>query len=144
VRFRAAIGDVGCNAVVEKDGLLVNQSNAASKTGKTDVGNILAIDQNGAAVDFIEAHQQVGQCTFAAAGTTDQRYGLPGLYCQVKVLQPGRFCIVTEADITEFDTTLGNPELLFAMVRLGRCVNDFKNGFGSGEAFLDDFIHGAE
>ena len=68
-----------------------------------DVGDVLPVDQDAAALDVVEAQQQVDQRRLAGAGAADQPDLLAGLHVERQVVDDARLAAVVEADVLEAD-----------------------------------------
>jgi hypothetical protein len=54
----AAVADVVLDCIVEEGGVLRDDANFLTETGKGDGANVLAVDEDAAGLDVIEAVQQ--------------------------------------------------------------------------------------
>ena len=72
-RILAAIGDVVADRVVEQHGILRDDADRGAQRGLGDVADILPVDQDPAAGDFVEAEQQPRDRRFAGTRRADDR-----------------------------------------------------------------------
>src|SRR5690606_18662351 len=68
-----AVQNIVAHAAVQQRGILSNHTNMLAQGILGDAADILAINQNAAAVEVVKAQQQVHQRRFAGAGAANQR-----------------------------------------------------------------------
>ena len=71
-RVRPRIGDVLADAAVEQGRVLGDRGDGAAQTALRDVGDVLAIDDDAAGLQVVEALDQLDEGRLARAGGTDQ------------------------------------------------------------------------
>src|SRR5262252_4544373 len=77
-RPRPAVEDVVTDGAVQQGGVLCHHTDLRPEAVLGDVRDILAIDQDAAGFEVVEAQQQVDQCRFACAGAANQSHLLTG------------------------------------------------------------------
>src|SRR6266700_3437297 len=103
-----AIGDISADGPVEEPGILEYHTESAAQFPTFDLCNVHSIYQNLAAVDFIEAHQQVDKGCLASAGWTDNRDHLSRQDINIHILHQYGVFFITKPDMLELDRALGS------------------------------------
>ncbi|MNH91728.1 hypothetical protein D3C73_442960 [compost metagenome] len=98
-----AIGDVVTDGSVEQPGILEHHTEFAAQLTALHISNVETVDDNLAAADFIEAHQQVDQRRFAGTGWPYNGNGLSGADLNVHVFNQNSIFLVAEFHMTEFN-----------------------------------------
>ena len=83
--------------------LLHDDADLLAQRVELDVADVVAVDQHLAAVDVVEARDQVGDRGLARAGRADQGDGLAGLGAEADVLEDRPARIVGAGDVLELD-----------------------------------------
>ena len=68
-----AEGDVFANGAAEQKHVLPDIGDVLAQRMARHLGNVLAVDDDAAALGIVEAQDQIEHCRFAAAGRPDQR-----------------------------------------------------------------------
>ena len=71
-RLRPAVADVLADRAVQQRGVLRHHRDLRAQAFLRDRGDVLAVDQDAAALDVEEAQQQVDRGRLAGAGAADQ------------------------------------------------------------------------
>src|SRR5215467_10384277 len=77
-RPRPTVENVVTDGAVQQGGVLCHHTDLRPEAVLGDVRDILAIDQDAAGFEVVEAQQQVDQCRFARAGAANQSHLLTG------------------------------------------------------------------
>ena len=93
----AAVGDVRPDGVVEQHGVLRHQTDRGAQGLLSDVAQILAVDQDRALVDVVEAEQQAHDRGLAGARPAHQRERVAGGDGEVELAQHRPPGIIAEA-----------------------------------------------
>ncbi len=75
---RAAVADVLHDGAVEQPGILQHHAEHAAQVVARELLDVVPVHQDGAAVDIVEAHQQLDHGGLAGAGRADDGDLLPG------------------------------------------------------------------
>ena len=75
----------------------------ATVTFQVQAADVLAVDKQFTALEFVEARDQLGNARLARARMPHQRHALPGTDAQAEIGQHLLLFAVAEADIAEFD-----------------------------------------
>ncbi|MNE52090.1 hypothetical protein D3C80_1467480 [compost metagenome] len=102
----AAVRDIIADRAVEQPGILQHHPEFAAQLAALHLGDVHTVNNDLAAADFIEAHQQVNQRRFAGAGRSDNCNRLSRLNIDVHVFNQNRIRLVAELHMTEFNSTL--------------------------------------
>ncbi len=70
--IRSAIHDVLTYGTMKKRCVLCDHADACTKRVLRDLGNVLAVNQNAALFEIVEAQQQIDQRGFTRTRTTDE------------------------------------------------------------------------
>ena len=97
----AAVADVVADGVVEQHGVLRHHADRRAQRRLRDVADILAVDQDPAAGDVIEAEQQPRDRRFAGAGGPDDRNRLAGRHLEAETFQDRPLRIVGKPHVLE-------------------------------------------
>ena len=99
----AAIQDVVAHGAVQQRGVLRDHADGRAQTFLRDMGDILPVDEDTAALHIVKAQQQVDQRGFARAGAPDQPHFFAGADVQVQSADDGlaaaAACFVGEAHV---------------------------------------------
>ena len=103
--IRATVADVLHDGAVEKPGILQDHAEHAAQVIAVELLDVVAVHQDGTAVDIVETHQQLDHGGLAGTGWTDDgdllaRFGVEG-----KVIDDDLVRTVTEVNILEIYTT---------------------------------------
>src|SRR2546421_327421 len=85
----AAVGDVVPDGAGEEPGVLEDHAVAAAYVVAGEVAVVGAVEEDAAAVDFVEPHEQVDQGGLAGSGGPDDGDGLAGGGVEGEVLDEG-------------------------------------------------------
>ncbi len=97
----AAVPNVVPDRIVEQHRVLWHHADRGPQRRLRDVADILAIDQDPAARDVIEAKQQARDGRFAGAGRSDNRDRLAGRHFETETFEDQTLGIVREPHILE-------------------------------------------
>ena len=102
-RVPAAVADVVADGVVEQHRVLRHHADRGAQRVLRDIADILAVDQDAAAGDIVEAEQQPRDRRLAGAGRADDGDGMPGRDFEAQAFEdrPRRF--IGERNIVEAD-----------------------------------------
>ena len=114
---RAAHRDVFAHRAAPQPGILQHHAEAGAELRTGHAPRFRAAEQDLSALNIIEAHDQVDQRRFAAAGRADDRDALPAFNFQRKIADQLAFGRVGEIDVPEFER--GGAGLLRGMLRQG-------------------------
>ena len=78
-RVRPAVEDVVADRAVQERGVLRDEADLAAERILRDLRDVLAVDQDAAALDVVEAKQQVDERRLAGARAADEADLLAGL-----------------------------------------------------------------
>ncbi|MCY1518954.1 hypothetical protein D9M68_536900 [compost metagenome] len=101
-RVRAPVADVVADGVVEQHGVLRHDADRRPQAGLRHVADVLAVDQNRAAVGVVEAEQQARDGGFARARRAHDGNGLAGGDREADALQDRPAGVVAEMHVAEF------------------------------------------
>ena len=104
--FGPAIADVVHDRAVEERDVLGHDADLLAQALLGHQRDVLAVDQDAAGLEIVEALQQGEDGRFAAARFADQPDALAGLDAQVEVLEDLGAAGIGEADILEDDAAL--------------------------------------
>ena len=76
-RIPAAVADVVADGVVEQHGILRHHADGGAQRSLRHIADVLAVDQDAAAADVVEAKQQPRDRRLAGAGRADNGDGVP-------------------------------------------------------------------
>ena len=74
----AAVSNVVIDGVIEKHGILGNDTNGLMKAVLGDIAHILPVDANRTVGDVVKTEQQATDCRFSGSRRPDDRDGLTG------------------------------------------------------------------
>ena len=108
--------------------------------------DIPPVHLDAAAVDLVEAHEEVDERRLPAAGGADDRGGLPRLYQDREILKKRLCLIIAEKDVGDPDLPPRLRELLRVLrIRQNpRLVHELKDAGGRGERILKLCNHGGD
>ena len=135
---RLSIADVVSHRAGKQEGRLRHDAELAAVRIKIEGTDVLAVDEQLAALEFVEARHQLAQARLARARVADQRQGLASLYGQVEVFQHLLIRRITKIQIAEFDPALQarrRPVISLDNARLG--VDQGKDAFAGRQAELE-------
>ena len=118
-RLRPAVADVFADRAMQQRGVLGHHGDLRAQRFLGQAGNILAVDEDGAAFEMKEAQQQIDHGRFAGAGAADQADLLAGMDRQVEILQHAGLAAVAEIDVLEVDAA-GAHRQRPRIVRIGQ------------------------
>ena len=81
---RVGIGDVGGDAGREQHRVLRDEGDGAAAVGEADVGEVVAVDVDGARLRRVKTGEQRGDGRFAAARLANEGDGFPGADVRLK------------------------------------------------------------
>ena len=102
-RVPAAVADVVADRIVEQHGVLRHHADRGAQRGLRHVANVLAVDQDAAAGDVVEAEQQPRNRRLAGAGRPDDGDGVPGGDVEAQALEDRPLRFIGKRDILEAD-----------------------------------------
>ena len=116
-----------------------------------DLGDVVAIDFDAAAVEIIEAHEEVYNGGLASTGRADERDGLAGLGLEGDVFEDVLLLGVAEGDVVEVDVAFGLVHQIGGGLvhGFGLGIHDFEYALRAGQRRLNrrdlmrDFVDGA-
>ena len=82
---RLAVGDVIAHGVVEKHGVLGNDTDLCPQRGQCDIAHVPAIHQQTPGGNVEEPREQMNEGALARAAGADQRENFTGLHFQINV-----------------------------------------------------------
>ena len=92
---------------MEEPGILQHHAEHAAQVTAFEFRDINAVNQDLAAIDFVEAHQQIDEGGLAGASRTNNRDHLARLGVDIHVFHQDFFRAVTKLDMLELDGALG-------------------------------------
>jgi len=101
-----AVGDVLRDGALKEPGVLEHHADAPPQLPPGQGGDVLPVYGDGAAVQLVEAHQQVDQGGLAAAGGAHDGHHLVGAHLQVQVVDQGALRCVAEAHMAKLHVAL--------------------------------------
>ena len=104
---QAPVADVVHDGAAEQHRILQHHPHLAAQRPAVQRADVEAVQADLAAVDLVEAHDQVHQCRLAGAGGADDRDRLPGPGRQRQVGDQRLVGAVGEGDVVELDASLG-------------------------------------
>ena len=107
---RSAIGDVVEDRVVEQHRVLWNDADGRAYARLLDLAEVLAVDQDAAVRDVIEAVEQAGDGRLAGAARPDDGERIPRRNGKGNVLEHRAPSIVSERDVVEDDAATADRE----------------------------------
>src|SRR4051812_40725128 len=129
---RASIADVGRDRAMQERGVLRDQSNRGAQALLRYPGHVLAVDEDAARLDIVEAQEQVDERRLAGTRATDQADALSGLYLQRQIVQHRRRILapIAERHVLEAHLAARNFErpgafAIHAAVRYGDALHAF-------------------
>ena len=127
----AAVGDVFGDRAVEQERFLEHDADVAAIFFDGERADIVAIDEDRAGGDVVEAANQIHERALASAAGADEADHLAGLDREADIANDGA-CAVFERDVAEFDfaaqTARVNCSHRFGDVRAA--IKDFENAMG--------------
>ncbi len=124
-RIGAADRDVVAHGAAEQEYVLADKGDLVAQRAARDRRDILSVDRDGAAADFVEAQDQVEDGRLAAAGGADQRGHLAGLGHEGEIADHLLAGAIGELDVGELDPSVREDQRRLVLVgRLGRRVVD--------------------
>ena len=105
VGIRLAVAQVVHDAAAEQKGRLWHDAQPAAPGLQVEGANVLPVDANPAALEFVEARDEAGNGAFAGAGVPHESHVLAGLNLQVEVAQERLAFRVTEGYFLEGDVS---------------------------------------
>jgi hypothetical protein len=100
---RPAIADVVANGAVQQRGVLGDDRDLRPQALLGHVGDILAVDEDPAALEIKEAQQKIDQGRFAGARPSHQAALLPGPHLKGQIVDQAALAAIAEANILETD-----------------------------------------
>ena len=101
--FRLAVADIVHDRAVEQRDILRHHADGFAQAVLRDAGDVLAVEQDAAALRIVEALQKREHGRFAAAGMADQADALARPEVQVEIGENPLAVAVAEVDVFEFD-----------------------------------------
>src|SRR5690606_41443306 len=105
---------------LEQPGVLEDHADVAPQLVPRHLGDVLAVDEDPAAVELVEAHDQVHERRLAGAGVAHDRDGLPRLDDEVEALDERPVVLVAERYVLEHDATAHAPAEALLGDEIGR------------------------
>ena len=142
--IRASKMKVLTNGSGEKEAFLRHIRDGAAQRGFAERGDVRAIECDAAALRLVEAHEQLKQRAFAAAGRADDGHGLACFGAQRDLVQNFAFGRVAEADGLKghFAANLGIWEFSAGLQIFGRFIlQERKDAFRGREAVEQRLVH---
>ncbi len=102
-RIPAAVADIVADGVVEQHGVLRHHADGGAQRRLRDVADILAVDQDAAAGDIVEAEQQPRDRRLAGAGRADDGDGVPGRDVEAQAFEDRPRRLVGKRNVLEAD-----------------------------------------
>ena len=135
---RLRIRDVFTHCSMEHPRILQHHGELVVHVPARHGSGVDAVDGDGAAGDLVEAHQQVDQGGFAAAGGADQGNALAGLNAQVHVFNQGHIRHIAELDMLKLHTacTVGQGNGIGGIGQDGVFVNKVEHTLRTGQGVL--------
>ena len=111
-----------------------------------DLVEVVAVEEDAAALGEIEAADEVHDGAFAAAGVTDQGDGLPGLGIESDVVEDGLVLDVLEVDVIEGDAAVdaGEGDGVGGVGDGGFLFEECEDAFGGGHGLHHVVLEGTE
>ena len=100
-RAGAAVADIVADRTVQKRGVLRHHRDLRAQRILRDAGNVLAVDEDAAALEIEEAQEQVNQRRLASAGSSDEADLLAGPHRKAQVVNQPVLAPIAEAHILE-------------------------------------------
>ena len=118
----------------------------ARTSSRVSVGDVLAVEQDAAAVELVEPHDEVHERRLARTGRSDDRDGLAGLDLERQVADERTLGRVRERHVLELDDAVAVDERRrvrgVGLLLVG--VEQLEHALGRGGAGLHDRGHAAE
>ena len=127
---RLAQADIALHVSGEEEDILLHHADMPPEFLDVPLADVDAVDQNRAALDLVEAADQIDDRTLARAGGAHQGDGLPGLGSERDVLQDPVLFMVGEKDVAELDFAPHPLAAPFAARRFGFAVEQFEDALG--------------
>ncbi len=110
-RLRAAVADVVADRAVQQRGVLRHHRDLRAQALLRHGGDVLAVDQDAAALEVEEAQQQIDERRLAGTGAADEADLLAGLDGQAQAVDDTNISAVAEAHVLEADLALRHVQL---------------------------------
>ncbi len=128
---------------MEEPGILKHHTEGTAQLSALDLGDVHAMNQNLAAIDFVEAHQQIDQRGLAGSGRSYDGDHLSRLDVDIHVLHQDGVGLITEPDMLELHGTRSSLEGgcgggIDDVRRLLRLVQQLKDSLRRSHGRLDD------
>ena len=134
-----AVTDIIHDGSVKQPGILENHSKHPAQITAVKILNIMAVDQNLAVVDIIEAHQQLDHSSLAGASGSDNGNFLPlGNLC-AEIINNSFFRLIAEMHMIKLNITVQsfNRNRIFCGLCLFLHRKEFKYPFCGGSSRLE-------
>lgn len=135
--IRAGVAEVIGDGAGEEEGGLGDDADLVAIVGEVEGADILAVDEDVAVLEFVEAGEEAADAAFAGAGMADEGDGLAGGDGEGEVGEDGFAVGVAKADVLELD---GAGEIGGEGVGLGDVIvgiDEGEDALGGGEAVLE-------
>jgi len=141
-----AVADVVHDRSGEQPGVLQDHAEAVAQVVAREAAGVDAVHVDGAAVELIEAHQQLDDRGLAGPGRTDDGHLLPGADIGGEVVDDDLAGIVAEVDVLEGDVAADGqvPVLVIDRNRIRRVraflrfLEELEDALGGGRRRLHD------
>src|SRR5216684_3882987 len=138
--------DVRFNGAGKKKGILEHDAELAAEILQVNQANVLAVEEDLAALNVVKAEQEGDESGFASAGVSHDGDGLAGGYTERDIAQNpiflGRLSDVTVAEphVAKFNFAAGMVERNGVGVRIdrNRLVQKLEDALGGGHRGLED------
>ena len=95
--------DIFAHGGVLHPGVLQDHADLGSQAGAREIADVVTVEADGAAVDVVEAHEQVDEGRLAAAGWADDRDALAGSHVEIEIADERAFGRVGKAHVLDID-----------------------------------------
>ena len=104
-----AVGNIFGEGAVKQYGFLRHQADRLAQTFLSDLGNVLAVDEDASAIEVVEALNEFDKGALAAAGMAHQADAFAGADGYGKIVVQRRYLArVAKRDVVELDTAAWN------------------------------------